>query len=157
MLNMRSGPVVLAFAALLLSGCAGLNEAFCKSDHPDAKVASLMRESCQGNRLASMQLGLWFEGQADYAQAARYFEIAATPSSGRNYTYVPPAGDVPGFTLPVDGGMRHDGFAEAQYRLALLYLTGQGVEKSEKRARKYLVRAAEQGHEAAASELAKFK
>lgn len=157
MLNMRSGPVVLAFAAMLLSGCAGLNETFCKSDHPDAEVASLMRESCQGNRLASMQLGLWFEGHEDYAEAAHYFGVAATPSSGRNYVYVPPAGDVPGFTMPVDGGMRHDGFAEAQYRLALLYLSGQGVEKNEKKARKYLVRAAEQGHEAAASTLENLK
>ena len=140
---------VLLGSLLWLAGCAELNETFCNSDHPDPNVASLKRESCQGNRLASMQLGLWFEAREEYAEAARYFEIASTPSSGRNYTYVPPAGDVPGFTMPVDGGMRHDGFSEAQYRLGLLYLHGRGVEQNAKKARKYFKLAAEQRHDAA--------
>lgn len=145
----------LMFGASLISGCTGLGGAFCDSDHPDPRVAAMMRDSCEGNRLASMQLGLWHEGNGDYTEAAKYLEIASTPSSGRNYVYVPPAGDVPGFTMPVDGGGRHDGLPEAQYRLGMLYKTGQGVPQSTKKARKYFKLAAEQGHSAAKLELAK--
>ena len=108
-----------------------------------------MKESCQGNRLASMQLGLWFEGHEQYSEAARYFNVAATPSSGQSYIYVPPAGSVAGFTMPVDSGPYQAGLPEAQYRLGLLYLQGRGVKQSDKKARKYFTRAAAQGHHAA--------
>ncbi|WP_020400919.1 tetratricopeptide repeat protein [Kordiimonas gwangyangensis] len=141
--------VAVVAAFLPLTACTGLGDTFCSSKHPDARVSALMKQSCNGDRLAALQLGLWFEGQEEYTSAAHYYEIAATPSSGRNYTYVPPAGDVPGFTMPVDGGMRHDGLSEAKYRLAVLYLSGRGVEKNEKKARKYLKQAAEQGHDSA--------
>ncbi|SDD89732.1 tetratricopeptide repeat protein [Kordiimonas lacus] len=130
---------------LLLPGCVG-NSFFCKAEHEDPKVASLMRDSCQGNRGASMQLGLWFEGEEDYERAARYYRAAATPDIGQTYIYVPPAGDVGGYVMPIDTGPHTPGNAEAQYRLGLMYRDGRGVKQSASKARSYFRQAAEQGH-----------
>ena len=149
--------VGLGLMALTLQGCAGVGGAFCNSNHPEPRVAALMRDSCEGDRAAALQLGLWFEGHDDLAGAAHYFEIASTPSSGMNYVYVPPAGDVPGFTMPVDAGYRHPGMAEAQYRLGLMYLEGRGVAQNTKKARNYFQQAAEQDHLGAKEALETFK
>ncbi len=147
--------IVLMFC-LFVTGCTSTGSIFCDSEHPEPKIANLMKESCAGNRLAALQLGLWFEGHEQYPEAAHYFEIASTPSSGRNYLYVPPAGDVPGFTMPVDSGMHQDGLAEAQFRLGLLYLHGQGVGQNAKKAGKYFKLAAEQGHSGAVKALSQI-
>ncbi|MFC4349130.1 tetratricopeptide repeat protein [Kordiimonas lipolytica] len=130
---------------LLLSGCAG-SGFFCKADHDDPKVASLMRDSCAGNRGASMQLGLWFEGHDDYEMAVRYYRVAATPDIGQTFIWVPPAGDVGGYVMPISTGPGTPGNAEAQYRLGLMYRDGRGVKQSVAKARSYFQQAAEQGH-----------
>lgn len=131
---------------LALVSCAGVGGPFCKSSHDDPKVAALMKDTCEGDRGAAMQLGLWFESRAEYEMALRYYRAAAASSSGQTYIYVPPAGDVAGYVMPVDTGPRLPGNAEAQYRLGLMYRNGQGVEASEKRAMVYFRQAAEQGH-----------
>lgn len=137
--------LVAATMLLVLAGCTG-SGLFCKADHDDPKIASLMRDSCAGNRTASMQLGLWFEGRKDYQAAARYFRAAATPNTGQTYIWVPPAGDVGGYVMPIDTGPSVPGNAEAQYRLGLMYRDGRGVKKSASKARSYFRQAAEQGH-----------
>jgi len=145
MTNSVSRRMVAASFLLLLPGCVG-SGLFCKASHDDLEVASLMRDSCQGDRHASMQLGLWFEGHEDYEAAARYYRAAAAPDIGQTYIWVPPAGDVGGYVMPVDTGPRTPGNAEAQYRLGLMYRDGRGVKQSNAKARNYFRQAAEQGH-----------
>lgn len=146
---MPTSIIRLAFsvsASLALVSCAGIGGPFCKSGHNDPRVAALMKDTCEGDRGAAMQLGLWFESRAEYEMALRYYRAAAASSSGQTYIYVPPAGDVAGYVMPVDTGPRLPGNAEAMYRLGLMYRNGQGVEASEKRAMTYFQQAAELGH-----------
>jgi TPR repeat protein len=155
MTNPRLGRALAsAVLAVSLTGCTGASGLFCKSEHDNPRVASLMRDSCSGDRAATMQLGLWFEAEEDYVAAARYYRAAATPHSGQTHIYVPPAGEVAGYVMPVSTGPRLPGNAEAQYRLALMYTDGRGVKQNAGTARSYLKQAAEQGHADAVAALA---
>lgn len=145
-------PGALAICAVGLSGCT-TGGFFCKADHEDPKIAALMQSNCSGDRHAALQLGFLFEGRGDLQQAAHYYGIAATPSAGQTYIYVPPAGDVAGYVMPVDTGPRTPGSAEAQYRLAVMYRDGSGVEQNARKARKLFRQAAEQGHAGAQAAL----
>jgi len=150
---MKLVPLAAAICLSVLSGCTtgGL---FCKNSHDDPQIAALMDKTCSGDRGAAMQLGFLFEAREEFEQAAHYYGVAATPSSGQTYVYVPPAGDVAGYVMPVDTGPRTPGNAEAQYRLALMYREGKGVKQSDRKAASLLRQAAEQGHSSAQSILA---
>lgn len=136
---------ILVALPITISGCA-TGSLFCNSEHEDQQVAALMRETCAGDRGAAMQLGLWFESREDYAQAIKYYRVAAAPHSGQTYIYVPAAGKVAGYVMPVDTGPRFPGNAEAQFRLGMLYFDGRGVDQNSKKAQSYFRQAAEQGH-----------
>ncbi|NVJ99203.1 MAG: SEL1-like repeat protein [Alphaproteobacteria bacterium] len=137
--------ILAGVGALSLQGCA-TGGVFCSANHENPRVEAQMRDVCEGDRNAAMQLGLWFESQEEYEEAVRYYQVAASAHAGQTYIYVPPAGDVAGYVMPVDTGPRVPGNAEAQYRLGLMYRDGRGVRQNEKKARSYFARAAEQGH-----------
>ena len=149
---------------LMTAGCGSLRQmaaTFCKSDHADPEIASLMQSSCEGNHRSSLSLGLRYEkGQGvplDPARARQYYKRAATPRSGTTYIYVPAAGKVAGYTMPINTGPDLPGLAEAQYRLALMYQRGLGGKRNQRKARKWLERAARQGHPAASAMLAELE
>jgi TPR repeat protein len=132
----------------------------CKDDAVPDELQNTLAQSCRGNQYSSLAIGKYFEelalGSVDnsyYAKAAKYYGIAATSSSGQTYIYVPGAGEVAGYTMPVTTGVPTNGVAEAQYRLGLLYSSGLGVRKSKGRANKHFKMAAKQGYVSACPHL----
>jgi TPR repeat protein len=54
-------------------------------------------------------------------------------------------------------GAAEKGNASSQFRMGKRYLSGDGVTKDEEKAKIYFLKAAAQGHDAAAEELSNFK
>jgi TPR repeat protein len=70
------------------------------------------------------------------------------------FVYSPPVGrESVGQVIPVRTGAGNPGLPEAQYRLALLHLAGNGVPVDEARAKALLEQAANAGYAPAVSEL----
>ncbi|MCJ9428508.1 tetratricopeptide repeat protein [Kordiimonas marina] len=151
-------PALAFCVALMLSGCANLGGLVCSTRSDGSQIADLKADSCRGNRQSAFALGWAYETgkgvEKDEKLAVRYYKQAAAASSGQTYIYVPPAGDVAGYTMPVNSGPASPGLAEAQYRLGLMYRDGRGARVNLSRARKYLGMAAKQGHPDAAKALA---
>jgi TPR repeat protein len=59
--------------------------------------------------------------------------------------------------LKYDMGAAEKGNASSQFRMGKRYLSGDGVTKDEEKAKIYFLKAAAQGHDAAAEELSNFK
>jgi TPR repeat protein len=136
-----------------LAGCSSLNimrPASCSSSSENPEIAALMVASCKGDLHASLRLGTLYENgngvEADGKKAREFFTIAATTSSGQTSIWVPGAGSVPGHLMMVNSGPAVLGLPEAQYRLALLYEQGVGGKRDQGKAKKWLQRAAAQGH-----------
>lgn len=116
----------------------------------------------QGDPSAQFALGNAYENgvgvEADAALAARWYRRAAAPRGGETSLAIPsPTGEEAHGRLLGADRAGTPGNAEAQYRLGRMYLEGRGVDKSRSRARNWLGRAAEQGHEAAADLLARIR
>ena len=141
--------LLMAASTFMLSACAGIGGMFCKAKHDEPAVARMMERSCAGERGASLQLGILFESRQDYRTAIKYFRAAAAPTQGQSAANVPHAKDVTGYVMPFDASPVQLGNAEAQYRLALIYLEGRGVKKDTVKARRYFTEASEGGHLAA--------
>ena len=85
-------------------------------------------------------------------RAAQLYRAAGSPSGGTLYVYSPPVGsEKAGRVIPVNAGPRQPGLPEAQSRLALLHLSGNGVARDLARARRLLEQAGRGGHAAAAA------
>lgn len=149
---------LILVAFFMVTGCAGLagGNSACKFSSDDQQVAELMQKGCNGDPFASFQLGEIYEQRAkasnndmDWSHALNFYQIAAQPHSGQTFIYIPGAGKVSGYTMPVQNGTATLGIAEAQFRLGQIYLNGRGVKPDAKTALRYLDMAAAQGHEGA--------
>lgn len=143
---------VICVALLGCSTLVGVGRDCNRNELPDHMQVTL-DNSCGGNQQASLQIGQYYEELAvskgdeqHYKKAADYYALAAASSSGQTYIYVPGAGKVAGYTMPVTTGPRTYGLAEAQYRLGLLYRDGLGVRKTIKKACKLFETAASRKH-----------
>lgn len=114
-----------------------------------------MKQACTGDKQAQFMLGDMFERGDGVAQdekrARAYYKQAATPTSGTSYIYVPGAGSVAGYTMPVTTGTSRPGHAGAIYRLGLMLLEGRGGKMDVNKAQKLLEQAAQQRNAAAAT------
>lgn len=121
-------------------------------------TARLTCEADRGNAVAARALAERYEqgiGVApDQARAATLYARAAAEVPAFTQVYAPPvtlggAGSV--LVLPNPAGTKGD--AEAQYRLARMYLEGRGVEQDQARAMRLFAMAARQNHLAATEAL----
>lgn len=114
----------------------------------------LASRACGGDAFAQYEIGLIYERgtgtPGNLKKAAKWYKRAAARKSGTAPIYLAPVGNQrTGWVMPIKTGPTSRGDADAQYRLGLLYLKGRGVEKSPKKAKKWLKRAAKQGHQEA--------
>lgn len=134
------------FALFVLTGCSTLGMPGCTADKSvPAFIASAQKASCSGSRNASMTVADYYFAEAEntgdtkhYKTAVRFYERAAETRSGQTFIYVPGAGDVPGYTMPVTTGPISYGLPEARAKLALLYYRGLGVKQDTDKACKLL-------------------
>lgn len=103
-------------------------------------IQSLQRSACSGDKRASLSLGRYYESlgrnknnEADLKRAASLYSFAASSSTGQTFIYVPGAGKVPGYTMPVQTGPASSGIAEAKYRLAILMYEGLGIDQDRRK------------------------
>ena len=120
----------------------------------EQSLERLVCEARDGDQSSQYLLGKLYEDgvgvPADLGEAAKWYRRAAKGRSGTTYVYSAPVGDERyGRVLPVTTGPDTPGLSEAQYRLGLLYRDGRGVDRNLKRARRWLERAAERGHQGA--------
>lgn len=136
--------LILALSmVLLLQGCtslAGIGHK-CRQHQVPGNLQATLHDACSGNQHASLAIGQHFENLAesgstvsDYSAAAYFYELASASSSGQTYIYVPGAGNVAGYTMPVTTGPRTTGLPEARQRLARLYYEGLGVRQNRNKA-----------------------
>ena len=147
---MRNWFTIITIALLTVS-CASLKGTPpCPGDPetvatlPD-NLAVTFVQSCKGDKAASLQLGTYYTLKATetgddslFKKAAVYYAHAATYDSGQTYIYVPGAGNVAGYTMPVNTGTASHGLPEAKFMLGRSYILGQGVEKNEAKGRKLI-------------------
>jgi TPR repeat protein len=129
---------------------------------PSDPAAALECRAAAGDRQAQLDLAIRYEEGAgvppSLKRAVRLYRSAAAPSGGTIYVYSPPVGgEKAGRVLPLNAGPGVPGLAEAQFRLALLYLEGRGVKQSDRRARALLENAAKRGHSLSADLLARLE
>ncbi len=136
------------------------NDAVNRKDYPTA-VRLLEPLARQGVAGAQLRLGLlYYHGHGvreSDAVALQWFERAARQGLaeaqyhlGNMYAYgladLPPETDASRFAAQWYFEAARSGHADAQYSLGILFLTGSGVEQNEVEARKWIARAAAQGH-----------
>ncbi|MCG8504605.1 MAG: sel1 repeat family protein [Sphingomonadales bacterium] len=145
--------VCCLFAVLALSACTtGLsNQAACLGHGDKGALAELKTQACGGSKLAQYELARAHETgdgiAADPARAVAWYRAAAETVGGTTYVYSPPVGsETYGRVIPVTTGPARPGLAAAQYALGRLYLEGRGVKRSDRKARKWLERAARQDY-----------
>jgi len=145
----------LLIICFVVSGCsslAGLGRN-CHQDELPGDLQATLDNSCRGNKQASLEIGQYYERLATkeenkqyYKKAVSFYKLAAASSSGQTYIYVPGAGKVASYTMPVTTGPRTYGLTEAQYRLGLLYRDGHGIRQNITKACKLFNMAAARGH-----------
>ena len=86
------------------------------------------------------------KSEEDYKAAARFLKAAAMPSSGYSQIYVAGFGSVPASVQSIKTGPTTSGDSQAQYLLGWIYANGLTGKFKEGKARKWLKRAASQGH-----------
>ncbi|MBL8351361.1 MAG: sel1 repeat family protein [Burkholderiaceae bacterium] len=136
------------------------SDAVNRKDYPTA-VRLLEPLARQGVASAQLRLGLlYYHGHGvreSDAAALQWFERAARQGLaeaqyhlGNMYAYgladLPPETDASRLAAQWYFEAARSGHPEAQYSLGILFLTGSGVEQSEAEARKWIARAAAQGH-----------
>lgn len=153
----------------LLSGCAAAQTETAKCIQQGDSMASgrlelgrLASLDCSALQEAYFHAGLVYEtgdGVAvDLKKAAKWYHRAAASNSGTTQVFVAPSGrEKFGSVLDVRIAPRLEGHADAKYRLGLLYLDGRGVKQSRKKAKRWLKRAARQGHKEAAQTLERLE
>jgi TPR repeat protein len=122
------------------------------------RIARLNCEADRGDTAAARELAERYERgigvPPDQIRAAALYSRAAAEVPGFTQVYAPPVtlgGSGSVLVLPNPNATRGD--AEAQYRLARMYLEGRGVEKDEARAARLFAMAARQDHVPAAEAL----
>ena len=160
------GRLFLGLALMGLSGCGLFREgsiaAACNLRVDDPAVKQSARGACRGNGEAALALAMAYERgdkvAAEPAFAAKIYRKLAKGrfQDGTTYIYVPGAGKVQGYVMPITTGPSYfvPGSPVAQYRLGLMYLEGRGVEKDAAKARELLQQAAGQGHREARARMA---
>lgn len=149
--------ICLAWAVLIafLSACAKLESTSyaCTLKLPNVELTKIAKEACEGSNSAYLELAGAYESgnlvPRDEQLAVALYRAISTPfSTPKNiYIYVPPAGKVAGYTMPIQTGVRTiPGNAEAQYRLALMLAEGRGQSPDPSQPYLYLKMAAAQGH-----------
>ncbi len=158
---MNKTSIVFAFVAaalVSLSGCArpGQNALACSINPADADLAKTARKACGGSVRAHIRLAEAYEHGTQVARdeqlAIELYRAVSMPTTiaTNTYIYVPGAGKVAGYTMPVQTGMRTvPGNAEAQYRLAMMLGEGRGQQPDIDLAFHYLRRSSAQGHQQA--------
>jgi hypothetical protein len=118
---------------------------------PAGGLDALTCQAGRGDKSAQLRLGIAYETgdgvPLDLARAARFYRAAAAPVSGTTFVYSPAVGQAPGQVIPIRTGADLPGLAEAQYRLALMYRDGRGVQKDPALADRLFAQAAAQGFE----------
>lgn len=164
---LRGLAVTLALA-MLVAGC-NLPGTGCRLPQQNGATATnqgaLELLNCRalgGDKSAQVTLARAYETGVgvprDMKKAVRWYKRAATPASGNTPVYMAPVGDQRyGQVQNIQTGPAVPGDIWAQYRLGEIYLAGDGVEQSRRRARNWLRRAADNGHVQAAELLAKMK
>jgi hypothetical protein len=154
--------VAASFLLLGLASCS-LPRVDCPTQVAGASnFAALSCHAGRGDRSAQITLARAYEtgvGLArDMKKAVHWYKRAATANPGTMPVYIPAVGQQKyGTVLTVDTGPAHPGDAWAQFRLGEIYLAGEGVRQSDRRARKWLRRSAEQGYRPAAELLASLE
>ena len=150
--------VLLSIVAMVvLTACSTVTSAppSCALDMqlPTA-IQSLQRSACAGDKRASLSLGRYYESlgrtndnEADLKRAVGLYSFAASSSTGQTFIYVPGAGKVPGYTMPVQTGPASSGLTEAKYRLAILMYEGLGIDQDGRKACKLFEDASRAGFE----------
>ena len=160
-----AGRILIVLLSLsLLAGC-GLRErriAKCTDKIDPAIGRELVELACSGNKTAEFMLGYVYEtGKgtvADPKKAVKWYRKASRPTRGMSHVDVAPVGtQAHGRVMPVQTGPETPGNPDAEYRLGLMYLEGRGVEQSRDKAARWLRRAAQNGHDQAASLLERLE
>lgn len=129
-----------------LSGCSTLSiKSTCNSrDAVPNHLSGDLELSCGGDQPSSLVIGDYFAAEARkqgdeefYRAAAAFYQRAAQTHTGQIHIYVPGAGKVAGYTMPLNTGPATYGLPAAKGRLADLYFRGLGVKQDTKKACKY--------------------
>lgn len=151
---------------LFAAGCSlpGLN---CVVQSSPAAAGQTTEESLNclalgGNKGAQISLAQAYETgiglPRDMEKAVDWYQRAATPTASRNSDYTPPVDNQTyGRVQNIQFGTEIPGDAFAQFRLGEIYLAGDGVKQSDKRARRWLRRAARQDYAPAVALLAEME
>lgn len=112
-----------------------------------------------GDKQAQISLARAYEtgigAPRDMKKAVEWYTRAATPSTGRKPGVMEPLDTrTQGSVQEILTGTETPGDTWAQFRLGEIYLAGDGVKQSDRRARKWLKRAADRGFGPAAELLA---
>ena len=162
--GLNNSNIVIALAAVLvsLSGCArtGQSALACRIQPVDIDLTKIARRACGGNSNAYLKLAEAYENGTlvarDEQLAIELYRAVSMPTTTptNTYIYVPGAGKVAGYTMPIQTGMQTlRGNAEAQYRLAMMLGEGRGQVRDVAMAIYYLRLASVQGHVEATNRL----
>lgn len=157
--------VILA-PMLLAAGCSlpGMNCPV-QSSPAAAGQTALEALNCQaigGNKGAQISLARAYETgiglPSDMKKAVEWYKRAGTPTTGQTPVYIAPVGNQKyGTVQTFQTGPETPGDAFAQFRLGEIYLAGNGVKQSDRRARRWLKRSANQGNAPAIKLLAQIE
>ena len=145
-----------------LSGCArfGQNAQACSIKPADVELAKTARRACGGSVNALMILADAYEHgklvvKNEQLAIELYRSVSFPKTTPKNtYIYVPAAGKVAGYTMPIQTGTQTvPGHAEAQFRLGMMLGEGRGQRRDTDMALYCLRMAAAQGHEEASKRL----
>lgn len=105
----------------------------------------------QGHKPSMLWLGEQYEKgsklvTADQEKAFEFYLQAATDDPTRTSIYVPGIEGKPGTVMSFESHGATKGLAEAKYRVGLMYAEGRGTKQSDRLARRWMKRAATQGH-----------
>ncbi len=154
--------LLLAGCTLPGTGCAVQPQA-ATSGATDQGAFELLRcRAYAGDKSAQVTLARAYETGTglprDMEAAIGWYKHAATPTSGSIPVYIAPVGSQRhGWTPDIQAGKAVPGDVWAEFRLGEIYLAGNGVEQSDRRARKWLRRAADHGYAPAAALLARME
>lgn len=123
----------LAAAALVIPACAGPRSFAGIPLAPgaaDPELQSLASRAKMGDKEAQLALGIRYEEGRGVprrpSEAEILYRLAARPSGGEGYIYVPPAAGAAGTVVPFRLGPRQRGLKEAELRLRALKAARRG-------------------------------
>lgn len=160
---------LILLPALLLAGCSlpgvscAVRPQAATTGTADQSAFELLRcRAYDGDKAAQVTLARAYETGTglprDMKKAVGWYKRAATPAPGSTPVYIAPVGNQKyGWTQNIQAGTAIPGDTWAEFRLGEIYLAGNGVKQSDRRARKWLRRAADHGHAPAADLLARME